>query len=88
MKIVRSKNINELERLVVVKLFTNKDENVHAELSQEIDMYAKLEHPNVAKLIGLCRDKEPFLIVFEYLEYVSFFVLFFCNKLFRLFLFL
>lgn len=70
MKVVRSKNANELERLVVVKLFTNKDENVYAELLQEIDMYAKLDHPNVTKLIGICREKEPFMIVCEYLDYV------------------
>lgn len=62
----------ENESTVVVKSLLSKDDNVRGDLEQEIEMYSKLDHPNIAALLGICMEKEPIYVITEYLEYVSF----------------
>lgn len=35
---------------------------------REVDFMAKLDHPNVVKLLGVCTLEEPFSMMFEYMD--------------------
>ena len=61
----------EGETLVVVKSLLTKSEAAMAEFYAELEMYGKLEHPNVARLLGVCREMEPVFMVTEYCDWVS-----------------
>ncbi|KRY28567.1 Inactive tyrosine-protein kinase 7, partial [Trichinella spiralis] len=54
---------------VVVKSLLTKEEWVQAEFMQELELYARCDHPNVAKLLGVCASAEPILVIFDYLDY-------------------
>ncbi|XP_013780992.1 inactive tyrosine-protein kinase 7-like, partial [Limulus polyphemus] len=60
---------NEVETLVMVKALHTRDENDHFEFKREMDIFHKLNHQNVVKLLGLCRDVEPFLVIVEYSDW-------------------
>ncbi|XP_022240564.1 inactive tyrosine-protein kinase 7-like [Limulus polyphemus] len=60
---------NEAETLVMVKALHTRDENDHFEFKREMDIFHKLNHQNVVKLLGLCRDVEPFLMIVEYSDW-------------------
>lgn len=61
----------EAETLVVVKSLLTKDEHIFFEFRQEMDMYSRLENPNVVKLLGVCREAEPQFMMTEYCDWVS-----------------
>ncbi|XP_076311733.1 inactive tyrosine-protein kinase 7-like isoform X1 [Tachypleus tridentatus] len=60
---------SESETLVMVKALHTRDENDHFEFKREMDIFHKLNHQNVVKLLGLCRDVEPFLMIVEYSDW-------------------
>ncbi len=35
---------------------------------REVDFMSKLDHPHVVKLVGVCSLKEPFCMIFEYMD--------------------
>ncbi|OUC48405.1 immunoglobulin domain protein, partial [Trichinella nativa] len=53
----------------VVKSLLTKEEWVQTEFMQELELYARCDHPNVAKLLGVCASAEPILVIFDYLDY-------------------
>ena len=57
---------------VMVKALQTRDEHQQLEFRREIDMLTKLNHPNIVKLLGLCREAEPQLMITEYLDWVSY----------------
>ncbi|XP_020293317.1 tyrosine-protein kinase-like otk, partial [Pseudomyrmex gracilis] len=58
------------ESLVMVKSLTNtKDEIALQEFKRHLDLLHKLNHENVAKLIGLCREEEPDYMILEYTDW-------------------
>ncbi|XP_012277648.1 tyrosine-protein kinase-like otk isoform X2 [Orussus abietinus] len=58
------------ETLVMVKsLVHTKDETALQEFKRHLDLFHKLNHENVAKLIGLCRDEEPDYMILEYTDW-------------------
>ncbi|XP_012264737.2 inactive tyrosine-protein kinase 7-like [Athalia rosae] len=60
----------EKETLVMIKSLTStKDENSLQEFKRELDLLHKLNHENVAKLIGLCREEEPHYMLLEYTDW-------------------
>ena len=61
----------EGETLVVVKSLLVRDEASHYEFRREMDMFSKMNHEHVIKLLGLCRDREPQFLISEYCEWVS-----------------
>ena len=67
---------------VMVKALQNKNEAQQMDFRREMDMLSKLNHDNVVKLLGMCRDAEPQLMITEYLEWVS--NKYFPSRLFRL----
>lgn len=61
----------EKETMVMVKALQSRDENVHFEFKREMDMFHKLNHDNVVRLLGICRDAEPALVILEFTDVVS-----------------
>ncbi|XP_076657921.1 tyrosine-protein kinase-like otk [Halictus rubicundus] len=58
------------ECLVMVKSLTNtKDEISLQEFKRQLDLLHKLNHENVVKLIGLCREEEPDYMILEYTDW-------------------
>lgn len=62
----------EHETLVVVKSLLSRDEAHHFEFKREIDMFGKLNHENIVKLLGVCREMEPQFLITEYCEWVRY----------------
>lgn len=65
----------ENEMLVMVKALQTREEAALFEYKREIDMYYKLSHENVTKLVKLCRDMDPHYMLLEYSDWVLLFVL-------------
>ena len=61
----------EPETLVVVKSLLSRDEQHQFQFRREIDMFCKVHHENVARLLGVCREMEPQFSIAEYCEWVS-----------------
>ncbi|XP_048732970.1 inactive tyrosine-protein kinase 7-like [Ostrea edulis] len=59
----------EPETLVVVKSLLMKDEHLFFEFRQEMEMYSKLDHPFIVKLLGVCREVEPHFMIMEYCDW-------------------
>lgn len=57
------------EAVVMVKMLQTKDENFHFEYKREMEMLHKLNHCNVTKLLGLCHDSDPFMMILEYSDW-------------------
>lgn len=60
----------EPDTLVVVKSLLIKGETNSTDYHSEIEMYSKLEHPNIVRLLGVCREAEPFFMITEYCDWV------------------
>ncbi|XP_022097303.1 inactive tyrosine-protein kinase 7-like [Acanthaster planci] len=54
---------------VMVKALQTKSESQQLDFRREMDMLCKLSHDNVVKLLGMCREAEPQLMITEYLEW-------------------
>lgn len=61
---------SEEESVVMVKALQTRDENLLFEFKRELDVYNKLHHDNVARLLGLCRESEPHYMIMEYSDWV------------------
>ncbi|XP_006817060.1 PTK7-like protein isoform X1 [Saccoglossus kowalevskii] len=59
----------ERETVVVVKALMSKDEDLQVEFKREIDMLSKLQHDNVVRLLGICKEADPQYMILEYLEW-------------------
>ncbi|XP_017889172.1 tyrosine-protein kinase-like otk [Ceratina calcarata] len=58
------------ETVVMVKsLINTKDENALQEFKRHLDLLHKLNHENVVKLIGLCREEEPDYMILEFTDW-------------------
>lgn len=61
---------DEEEMVVLVKSLQTRDEQIQAEFRRECEMFAKLSHVNVARLLGVCRETEPHYMILEYTDMV------------------
>ncbi|XP_046400427.1 inactive tyrosine-protein kinase 7-like [Ischnura elegans] len=52
--------------VVMVKALEVKEETALTEFKRQLDLFGKARHPNVAKLVGLCRDANPHYMLLEY----------------------
>lgn len=59
---------SEEETVVLVKSLQTRDEALQQDFRREAEMFAKLSHPNVARLLGLCKETEPHYMILEYYD--------------------
>lgn len=64
----------ERETMVVVKALVSNDDQVREEFNKDIDALCNLHHENVVALLGVCKEEEPFYMIFESLEKVCFMI--------------
>ncbi|XP_061646886.1 inactive tyrosine-protein kinase 7 isoform X2 [Phyllopteryx taeniolatus] len=66
----KAKGIEEREEetVVLVKSLQTRDEQLQLDFRREAEMFGKLSHPNVVRLLGLCREAEPHYMVLEYYD--------------------
>ncbi|UYV74878.1 PTK7 [Cordylochernes scorpioides] len=57
------------DTVVMVKALQSRDEVLHTEFRREMDLFTKSGHDNLVRLLGVCRDGEPCLMVLEYPEW-------------------
>uniref|UniRef100_A0A672L2E2 Inactive tyrosine-protein kinase 7-like n=1 Tax=Sinocyclocheilus grahami TaxID=75366 RepID=A0A672L2E2_SINGR len=62
---------DEEETVVLVKSLQARDEQMQLDFRRECDMFAKLSHANVARLLGICREVEPHYMIMEYTDMVT-----------------
>lgn len=63
--------VDEEEMAVLVKSLQTRDEQVQTDFRRECEMFAKLSHPNITRLLGMCREAEPYYMILEYADKVS-----------------
>ncbi|KAM4772451.1 inactive tyrosine-protein kinase 7 [Rhinophrynus dorsalis] len=56
------------EAVVLVKTLQTRDEQLQMDFRREMDMFSKLNHANVVRLLGLCREAEPHYMILEYVD--------------------
>lgn len=61
----------EMETVVLVKSLQTRDEQLQLNFRREFEMFARLNHTNVVRLLGLCREVEPHYMMLEYVDLVS-----------------
>ncbi|XP_067319585.1 inactive tyrosine-protein kinase 7 isoform X2 [Anolis sagrei] len=59
---------SETEVLVLVKSLQTRDEQLQLDFRREFEMFGKLNHSNVVRLLGLCREAEPHYMILEYVD--------------------
>lgn len=69
----KAKGIEEREEetVVLVKSLQTRDEQLQLDFRREAEMFAKLSHSNVVRLLGLCREAEPHYMILEYYDLVN-----------------
>lgn len=72
MLLAKAKNIEEGEEetVVLVKSLQTRDEQLQQDFRREAEMFSKLSHANVVRLLGLCREAEPHYMILEYYDRV------------------
>ncbi|KAJ8366039.1 hypothetical protein SKAU_G00148700, partial [Synaphobranchus kaupii] len=58
----------EEETVVLVKSLQTRDEQLQLDFRREFEMFGKLNHSNVVRLLGLCREAEPHYMILEYVD--------------------
>ncbi|KAI1896945.1 hypothetical protein AGOR_G00100110 [Albula goreensis] len=58
----------EEETVVLVKSLQTRDEQLQLDFRREFEMFGKLSHANVVRLLGLCREAEPHYMILEYVD--------------------
>lgn len=61
---------SEPETVVLVKSLTTRDEQLQLEFRREFEMFSKMNHSHVVRLLGLCREVEPQYMITEYVDLV------------------
>ncbi|KAI5704032.1 hypothetical protein M8J75_001262 [Diaphorina citri] len=55
--------------LMAKSLVHSKDDEALHEFKREIDLFCKLDHAHVVKMIGICRDGDPHYLLLEYTDW-------------------
>ncbi|KAG7462822.1 hypothetical protein MATL_G00188820 [Megalops atlanticus] len=58
----------EEETVVLVKSLQTRDEQLQLDFRREFEMFGKLNHTNVVRLLGLSREAEPHYMILEYVD--------------------
>ncbi|XP_045457319.1 tyrosine-protein kinase-like otk [Melitaea cinxia] len=54
---------------VLVKVLTTKDEVQLAEFRRQLDLFSRIRHEHLARLIGLCNEAEPHYMLLEHTDW-------------------
>lgn len=65
--VARAENISH--PVLVKSLQQTRDESVLVEFKRETDMFHRLSHDNIARIIGLCRETEPHYLILEHTDW-------------------
>ncbi|XP_073988787.1 inactive tyrosine-protein kinase 7-like isoform X2 [Rhodnius prolixus] len=58
------------DMVVMVKaLQETRDETVLTDFKRELDLFGRLDHPNVVKLLGLCTKQHPHYMILQYTDW-------------------
>ncbi|KAL0964177.1 hypothetical protein UPYG_G00320260 [Umbra pygmaea] len=71
--LAKAKGIEEgqEETVVLVKSLQSKEEQLQLDFRRETEMFSKMSHSNVVRLLGLCREDEPHLMILEYYDLLA-----------------
>ncbi|XP_043110725.1 inactive tyrosine-protein kinase 7 [Puntigrus tetrazona] len=58
----------ETETLVLVKSLESSEETHRSEFRRELEMFSRLHHPHVVRLLGICRESQPHYMILEYVD--------------------
>uniref|UniRef100_A0A671NQ10 Inactive tyrosine-protein kinase 7-like n=1 Tax=Sinocyclocheilus anshuiensis TaxID=1608454 RepID=A0A671NQ10_9TELE len=58
----------EPETLVLVKSLESREETHRTEFRRELEMFSKLNHAHVVRLLGICRETQPHYMILEYVD--------------------
>ncbi|XP_051773698.1 inactive tyrosine-protein kinase 7 isoform X1 [Ctenopharyngodon idella] len=58
----------EEETLVLVKSLQSRDQTLQSEFRRELEMFSKLNHAHIVRLLGLCRETHPHYMILEYVD--------------------
>ncbi|XP_031419860.1 inactive tyrosine-protein kinase 7a isoform X2 [Clupea harengus] len=59
---------DEEEAVVLVKSLQTRDEQLQQEFRREAEMFSKLCHANITRIVGMCREVDPYYMVLEYAD--------------------
>lgn len=68
-KAVKNSDPQASSVLMAKSLVHSKDEEALTEFKREIDLFSKLDHAHVVKMIGLSRDGDPHYLLLEYTDW-------------------
>ena len=54
---------------VLLRCLSTKDEDLLSEFKRQIDMFQRIQHTNLAAVLGLCREVEPQYLLIECQQY-------------------
>ncbi|KAF7710303.1 inactive tyrosine-protein kinase 7 [Silurus meridionalis] len=58
----------EEQTVVLVKSLLSRDELSQSEFRRQVDMFGKMNHSSIVRLLGLCNDTEPHYMILEYID--------------------
>ena len=61
----------EPETLVLVKSLLSHHDVYQAEFYRELDLFSRVNHEHVTRLLGVCREMDPLFLITEYCEWVG-----------------
>ncbi|XP_016371882.1 inactive tyrosine-protein kinase 7 [Sinocyclocheilus rhinocerous] len=64
----RAIEVAEPETLVLVKSLESREETHRTEFRRELEMFSKLNHAHVVRLLGICRETQPHYMILEYVD--------------------
>lgn len=69
---IQSLESGATEKMVMVRLLQKgKSSDLDGEFKRQMDMFASISHENVAKLFGLCDEKDFYGMILEWTDWVS-----------------
>lgn len=58
------------DQLVCVKRLASREELIQMEFRREVEMFHKISHDRICRLLALCKEAEPIYMILEYCEWV------------------
>lgn len=65
-----TENNSNLGVVMVKALNHTRDEASLLEFRRQLDMFQRVDHPNIVSLLGLCREQDPHYMLLQYSDWV------------------